>query len=508
MTPAAPAAVPARRAIPGDLLLGIVPLAAIALLVLNDHVLKAVWPGDVTGKLSDGAGLVFFPFLLVAVWQLVAGHWGRGVGLTSVVVAVAATGVVFTLAKATGAGDDLYRVAFGVARWPLDVVAAVLGGQPIEPPRRVAFVADPTDLAMLPALAVPLGIGIARRAIGWGSVRAHLGVHPEDGPVAALVVAMFLGAVVDGWAHTHLPSALETILTPWHAIVYTAFALLVAVVAGGMAVRRREHPTASLRSLVPAGYGATVVGIGLFLAAGLADSGWHLLFGIEADAEALVSPTHLLLGVGAGLLASGPVRAAWLAGLGARWPALLPAVLAVGAATGLLAFGTHVAHPLVDPWPVYPYDATSPTYWATAQLGIASVGLQAAILAGGLTVVLRAWPAPPAGALGLVVVLATAPLLPLHDQTRFLPVVLLAALAVEAARALVPPRHRAWTAAIVGAVGPAVLWIGEVAILVGTGENRWSAHLLGGGLVVAVVSGGLVGWLAGLPVAPSRSEPA
>ena len=51
--------------VPGDLLLGVVPLAAIALLFLNDHILKAAWPGLVTGKLSDVAGFVFFPFLLV-----------------------------------------------------------------------------------------------------------------------------------------------------------------------------------------------------------------------------------------------------------------------------------------------------------------------------------------------------------------------------------------------------------------------------------------------------------
>ena len=38
-----------------------VALAAIAVLVVNDHVLKSAYPGWLTGKLSDIAGLVFFP---------------------------------------------------------------------------------------------------------------------------------------------------------------------------------------------------------------------------------------------------------------------------------------------------------------------------------------------------------------------------------------------------------------------------------------------------------------
>ncbi len=46
-------------------------LLALAVLALNDHVLKAAIPSPLTGKLSDVAGLFFFPFLLTA---LVAWH--------------------------------------------------------------------------------------------------------------------------------------------------------------------------------------------------------------------------------------------------------------------------------------------------------------------------------------------------------------------------------------------------------------------------------------------------
>ena len=42
---------PPRPRTAGDALLSPLPCLAIALLLLNDHVLKAAWPGPVTGKL-------------------------------------------------------------------------------------------------------------------------------------------------------------------------------------------------------------------------------------------------------------------------------------------------------------------------------------------------------------------------------------------------------------------------------------------------------------------------
>ena len=49
------------------------PLALISLvvLVLNDHLLKPLTPGWLTGKLSDVAGLLFFPFLLLALVDVI-----------------------------------------------------------------------------------------------------------------------------------------------------------------------------------------------------------------------------------------------------------------------------------------------------------------------------------------------------------------------------------------------------------------------------------------------------
>ena len=55
-TPALPSV-----ATPGDGLLHPVALVALAILIVNDRLLKDAWPGPVTGKLSDVAGLVVAP---------------------------------------------------------------------------------------------------------------------------------------------------------------------------------------------------------------------------------------------------------------------------------------------------------------------------------------------------------------------------------------------------------------------------------------------------------------
>lgn len=80
------------------------PLAAVGVLAVNDHLLKGsgLLPGWLTGKLSDFAGLFFFPLLLAAMARGAARLAGRG-DLANRRALAAATGtstaVVFTLLK-------------------------------------------------------------------------------------------------------------------------------------------------------------------------------------------------------------------------------------------------------------------------------------------------------------------------------------------------------------------------------------------------------------------------
>ena len=77
---------------------------ALVVLVLNDHVLKTAYPGWITGKLSDVAGLVLAPLLLgvlLTVWRVPR----------PMLVAIVVVGLGFTLTKSTVAGAAVEHVA-------------------------------------------------------------------------------------------------------------------------------------------------------------------------------------------------------------------------------------------------------------------------------------------------------------------------------------------------------------------------------------------------------------
>src|SRR6185436_5470958 len=80
--------------VPGGRLLHPVVLASIALFVVNDHVFKPAHPGWLTGKLSDVAGLIFFPVLLAAVAELLIPA-ARRHGSAILVLAVVITGLTY-----------------------------------------------------------------------------------------------------------------------------------------------------------------------------------------------------------------------------------------------------------------------------------------------------------------------------------------------------------------------------------------------------------------------------
>ena len=126
------------RTMPADGLLHPVALLALVVLVLNDHFLKAAYPGLITGKLSDFAGLILFPLLLQGAWE-VCEFVVRGVQQPRRIVVIAAIGITAVLFSGIKLSQEI-NGAFSVA-------ASSLVG-----PSRAAL--DPTDLVALPALAI------------------------------------------------------------------------------------------------------------------------------------------------------------------------------------------------------------------------------------------------------------------------------------------------------------------------------------------------------------------
>ena len=226
---------------------------------------------------------------------------------------------------------------------------------------------------------------------------------------------MLVGATIDGWAHTHDPFSLETIFTPYHAIVYVSFVLVAFLILAPVLAARLEGRD-TLRA-IPAGYGWSVVGVFAFGLVGLLDLAWHLAFGLEGTTEALISPTHLGLGVTSAMIASGPLRAAWLAadddGM-ARWPDFVPALLAVIAIVGVAAFALHPVSLFVDAWPRWPYAITDPV-WFGPDMGIAGAIVPTLLVTVPLLELLRRWPTLPPGSATLPVGATMAGLTFLHD---------------------------------------------------------------------------------------------
>ena len=79
----------ARAGLPGDALLHPLAAAAVATLLVNDHVLKPMFATWWTGKLSDAAALVVVALVVQAVGELIGMPRGRPMLLASMIVSAA-----------------------------------------------------------------------------------------------------------------------------------------------------------------------------------------------------------------------------------------------------------------------------------------------------------------------------------------------------------------------------------------------------------------------------------
>lgn len=148
---------------PGDGLLHPIPVAAILALMLNDHWWKHEWPGWWTGKLSDLAGLIFFPLLLQAAYEW-AGSWrGRWAPSRRVLlVSCLSTALAFTLVKLSPPAAEAYRWTWGAMHWPVQALLALAGRHPLPALSQVSLAEDPSDLLALPAVAVAFWVASSR----------------------------------------------------------------------------------------------------------------------------------------------------------------------------------------------------------------------------------------------------------------------------------------------------------------------------------------------------------
>lgn len=303
----------------------------------------------------------------------------------------------------------------------------------------------------------------------------------EERAVAFFGVWMITGLFIDGWAHQ--AEKPETFFSPWHGILYSGFvAAVIWFAVTGLRAGRGINPARGLDPLSGPGFL-------LFAGAGVADGLWHEIFGVEADLEALVSPSHLALFFGGFLMVSSPIRRALgrLADDGfagprpVSWAEWLPQAVTITLSTGLIGFFTMY---------LSPFDGVGGTAAATAEMrelqevvGVASVLAFNALLIAALLFALRRW-RPPFGFGTLLfggVAVAMAGLTAFETGELAL-AALIAGLVVDALTA------RGTSVRLVAAAASLVLWAGFFAVAELTYGLVWTVELWSGSIVLAVAS--------------------
>lgn len=319
------------------------------------------------------------------------------------------------------------------------------------------------------------------------------------------------GLAVDGWAHAHVPQ-LETFFTPWHAIFYSGF-LIVALGLGVTVINNHRHGYPWLQA-IPAGYELSVLGLGIFAVGGVGDMIWHILFGIEVNVEAVLSPTHLILATGMALILTGPLRAAWQrpdAGTAQGWRALLPAILSLTLLFSLLTFFTEYAHPFVSRWALAEPGPSRFEQFYMPVLGIASILLQSAILMSFVLFLVRRWRLP-IGTFTLIFTLnmAVMSVFTRNGLVEAVPVALLAGIVADVLyQTLKPSEERAEALRVFAFAVPMSLYLLYFLSLLLIGAQRhqtitWSIHLWLGSTVIAGIIGLLLSYLMIPPRKPAQ----
>jgi hypothetical protein len=128
-------------------------IASVFLLMINDHFLKQRFPGFITGKISDFAGMIYFPLFLQAVFEILQSKLSRTFSPSkkALLVCVFATGLVF-------ASIQLFEGPAYAYRWALGFLQSPVTGRI----NLVAHTMDSSDLIALPALLIPLWLGWKR----------------------------------------------------------------------------------------------------------------------------------------------------------------------------------------------------------------------------------------------------------------------------------------------------------------------------------------------------------
>ena len=302
---------------------------------------------------------------------------------------------------------------------------------------------------------------------------------------------LLAGLHLDGWAHHRIE--LESFFTPWHAVLYSGYAVSAAAV--GLAWLDGLRKGRSWRDALPRAYRTSLLGAVLFMLGGGADMTWHTLFGIEQSLEALLSPPHLFLAVGGTLLITGPLRAG-LYSPGQRPTVSLPAVLSLISMVAMISFFTVYANPWIEAsvpsgHTIFGFLPGFSLYGSNKAYLLAGILLQTLVLMGAVFLLVRRFNLP-FGMLTLLFTLPVAMGAAMHENWGIISLALLGGLSADLlVRALRPGLSDSGTR-LFAFLSPAILYLLYFGAFKLTGQlGGWSFELWGGAVLLA----GITGWL-------------
>ncbi len=323
------------------------------------------------------------------------------------------------------------------------------------------------------------------------------------------VAAIWLsgGIMIDDWHHFH--STLETFFEWSHGVLYAG--LFAAYVFTGIMMakaRKRGYPW---RNTLPAGYGVTQVGLVVCLIGGAGDMIKHTLWGFEQAFDALLSPTHLLIGAGMFLIIAGPI---WSALHRERPPltlvAQLPLVFCAASMMELMHWGLqfiflseaeHMNAPIV-PWTM-PHDVLTllMLQYYKQGVGLLAVIVQSLLISGFFLYLARRLRLA-MGAVTVLLIVGNAFIAAAQSNYigQFVAVVVASAVAGLVADSFrLDPSHqtaRKWNLAAFSV--PAVYWIVLLALLALTmGGVWWTPDILAGSILYAGLAGLFINAISG-----------
>ncbi len=322
-----------------------------------------------------------------------------------------------------------------------------------------------------------------------------------------LAVWVIIGVFVDVNAHNH-GQVDDTFFTPWHFLLYSG------VVANGLffaiaQLRNVNQGYSWVRSL-PSGYFLSLVGAIVFAFAGGFDFVWHSLFGFEANLEALLSPAHLLLAVGAVLFMIGPLRALWgRQEAQTGWRTLYPAIVSALITMALLTMFTQFANVMSQPEMFAGRRAPAGNSFFWDAVLAASVLIPTVIIMGTVLLLLRRWTLP-VGAITFVLTVHAAMMLWLRiRQTgEFWPILLGAFLTGVVGDVMVlrwrPSVHNVGALRFFAFSLPLLYFLLFFIILLTTSGVWWSIHMWLGVTFMAGITGLGLSYLVAPPAIPGE----